>query len=47
MCDTVLNYYMKIVLGDFNTEVGKESSYIQHVEGMAFMAKQAVVENER
>ena len=36
MCDTVLNYYIKTVLGDFNTEVGKDSSYIWHVKGTAF-----------
>jgi len=38
---------MKTVLGDFNTEVGKESSYIRHVEGTAFTAKQAIMGNER
>jgi len=38
---------MKTILGDFNTEVGKESSYIWHVEGTVFPAKQAIMENER
>jgi len=38
---------MKTVQGDFDTEVGKESSYIWHVEGTTFTAKQAIMENER
>jgi hypothetical protein len=47
VCDTVLNYYTKTVLGDFNTEGGKESSYIWHVEGTTFKAKLAIMENKR
>jgi hypothetical protein len=38
---------MKTILGDFNTEAGKQSSYIRHVEGTAFKAKQTIMENER
>jgi len=47
MYDTVFNYNMQTILGDFNTEVGKESSYIRHVEGTAFITKQAIMKNER
>jgi hypothetical protein len=37
---------MKTVLGDFNTRVGNENSYIQYVEGTSFTTKQMIMENE-
>jgi len=36
LCDAVLSYDMKTVLGDFKTKVGKKPIYIQHVEGTTF-----------
>jgi len=47
-CDTVPNYDMTTILGDFNTKVGKRVLFfIQHVEGTAFTGKQMIMENEQ
>jgi len=44
VCDVVPTYDMNTLLGDLKGKVGKESIYIQHVEGTAFTTEQMTME---
>jgi hypothetical protein len=48
VCNTVPNYDMQTILGDFNAKVGEKKSpiYIQHVEVTAFTTKQMTMGNK-
>jgi hypothetical protein len=45
-CDTISNYDMKVILGDFNAKIGKENYWYPFVEGIYSMTKQTIMRKD-